>query len=76
MYFDEASQQIPHNAITIEIAPHGLLQAILKRSLNEGITNIALTQRGHPDGTEFLLTALGKYVSGFVCGDQNMRGSL
>ena len=76
VYFDEASQQIPHNAITIEIAPHGLLQAILKRSLNEGITNVALTQRGHPDGTEFLLAALGKYVSGFVYGDQNIRNCL
>jgi fatty acid synthase len=65
VYFDKAAQQIPHNAITIEIAPHGLLQAILKCSLNEGITNIALTQRGHPNNTEFLLTALGKYVSSF-----------
>jgi len=73
VYFYEASQQIPHNAITIEIAPHGLLQAILKRSLNEGITNIVLTQRGHHDGTEFLLAALGKYVSGFVYGAQNIR---
>jgi len=72
VYFDEASQQIPHNAITIEIAPHGLLQSILKRSLNEGITNVALMQRGHPDGTEFLLAALGKYVS-FVYGDQILR---
>jgi fatty acid synthase len=66
VYFDEASQQIPHNAIAIEIAPRGILQAILKRSLKEGITNIALTQRGHLDGAEFLLTALGKYVSGLV----------
>jgi fatty acid synthase len=76
VYFDEATQQIPHNAITIEIAPHCLLQAILKCSLNKGITNVALTQRGHPDGTEFLLSALGKYVSGFVYGDQNMRDCL
>jgi len=76
VYFDEASQQIPHNSITIEVAPHGLLQAILKRSLNEGITNVALTQRGHPDGIEFLLSALGKYVSGFVYGDQNIRNCL
>jgi len=75
VYFDEAAQQIPHNAITIEIAPHGLLQAILKHSLNEGITNVALTQRGHPDSTEFLLAALGKYVS-FVYGDQNFRDCL
>jgi fatty acid synthase len=64
VYFDEALEQIPRNAITIEIAPHGLLQAILKHLLNEGITNVALMQCGHHDGTEFLLAALGKYVSG------------
>jgi fatty acid synthase len=72
VYFEEASQQIPHNAITIEIAPHGLLQDILKLSLNKGITNVALMQCGHPDSTEFLLAALGKYVSGFVYEDQNI----
>jgi fatty acid synthase len=60
VYFDEASQKIPHNAIMIEIAPHGLLLAILKCSLNEGITNITVMQCGHPDSTEYLLTALGK----------------
>jgi len=76
VYFDEASQQIPSNAITIEITPHGLLQAILKGSLSEGITNIALTQQSHPDGTRFLLAALGKYVSGFVYGAQNIRDCL
>jgi fatty acid synthase len=76
VYFDEALHQIPNNAIMIEIAPHGLLQAILKSSLNEGITNIAVTQHGHPDSTEFLLTAIGKYVSGFVYGDQNIRDCL
>jgi hypothetical protein len=76
LYFDEASRQIPHNAITIEIAPHGFLQAILKRLLNEGTSNIALTQRGHPDSTEFLLAALGKYVSGFVYGHQIIRDFL
>lgn len=65
--FEEASQHIPLNAITIEIAPHGLLQAILKRSLNKGVTNIALTQRGYPDLTEWLLTALGKCVPCFIC---------
>jgi fatty acid synthase len=61
--FEEASQHIPHNAIAIEITPHGLLQSILKSSLNKGITNIAVTQRGHPDCTEWLLIALGKCVS-------------
>ncbi|XP_021932223.1 fatty acid synthase-like isoform X2 [Zootermopsis nevadensis] len=60
--FKEASQHIPHNAITIEIAPHGLLQPILECSLNKGITHIAITQQGHPDCTGWLLTALGKWV--------------
>jgi acyl transferase domain-containing protein len=76
VYFDEASQRIPHNAITIEIAPQSFLQGILKCSLNEGVTNIALMQRDHPDGTEFLLCTLGKYVSDFVCGDQNISNCL
>jgi fatty acid synthase len=60
--FEEASKHIPANAITIEVAPHGLLQAILHRSLNKATTNIALTQRGHSDCTELLLTALGRCV--------------
>jgi fatty acid synthase len=60
--FEEALRHIPHNAIAIEIAPHGLLQAILNRSLNKGITNIAIMQQGHHDCTEWLLTALGKCV--------------
>jgi hypothetical protein len=63
VFFEEASRHIPHNAISIEIAPHGLLHPILERSLNKGITNIALTQRGYPDCTQWLLTALGKCVS-------------
>lgn len=58
--FDETSRLIPANAICIEIAPHGLLQAILKRSLPESCVNIPLTRRGHPDNLEVLLTAFGK----------------
>lgn len=61
--FDETSRLIPPNAICIEIAPHGLLQAILKKSLPESCTNIPLTKRGHPDNFEFLLGALGKIYS-------------
>ncbi|XP_025837077.1 fatty acid synthase-like, partial [Agrilus planipennis] len=58
--FEEASKHIPKDAIVIEIAPHGLLQAILKRSLPPECTNIALTQRGHRSNMEFLLSALGR----------------
>lgn len=57
--FEETSSLIPKDAITIEIAPHGLLQAILRRSLDPKVTNIALTQRGHSDNVEVLLKAIG-----------------
>lgn len=60
VYFEEASHNVPANAIAIEIAPHGLLQAILKRSLKKDVINIPLTLRNHSDNSEFLLTALGK----------------
>ncbi|XP_033218585.1 fatty acid synthase-like [Belonocnema kinseyi] len=58
--FAEASRAIPANAIVIEIAPHGLLQAIVRKSLPESVINVPLTKRGHQDNTEFLMGALGK----------------
>lgn len=58
--FEETARLIPKDAITIEIAPHGLLQAILRRSLDPGTTNLALTQRGHRDNAEFILQAIGR----------------
>lgn len=58
--FEEASALIHKDAITIEIAPHGLLQAILRRSLAPTVSNIALTKRGHEDNVEVLLQGLGK----------------
>lgn len=62
--FEETSQYLPQDAITIEIAPHGLLQAIIKKELPNGI-HIPLTQRGNTENAAFLLTALGKYVQKF-----------
>ncbi|XP_067007847.2 fatty acid synthase [Anabrus simplex] len=58
--FEEGCRHIPSNAICIEISPHGLLQAILRRSLGSACTNISLTQRGNKQGLEFLLQAIGK----------------
>ncbi|XP_076681300.1 fatty acid synthase-like [Andrena cerasifolii] len=58
--FAETATMIPSDAITIEIAPHGLLQAILRRSLDSTVTNVPLTHRGHKDNAEFFLQALGK----------------
>ncbi|XP_063238814.1 fatty acid synthase-like [Bacillus rossius redtenbacheri] len=63
--FEETSKHIPKNAILIEIAPHGLLQAILKRSMAADCINVPLTQRGNQKGLEFLLSAIGKiYLAG------------
>uniref|UniRef100_A0A8D8UL46 Fatty acid synthase n=1 Tax=Cacopsylla melanoneura TaxID=428564 RepID=A0A8D8UL46_9HEMI len=58
--FEETSKHIQRNAITVEIAPHGLLQAILKRSLPKGVTNVPLTQKDNVKGELFLLQALGR----------------
>lgn len=57
--FEESSELLPHNAIVVEIAPHGLLQAIVKKSLPNAI-HVPLTQRGHSNNVAFLLSALGK----------------
>ncbi|KAF5305398.1 hypothetical protein FQR65_LT07724 [Abscondita terminalis] len=63
--FEEGSKHIPKDAIVIEIAPHGLLQAILKRSLKGNCTNIALTHKTSNNGLHFLLSAIGKmYLAG------------
>ncbi|OWR55047.1 fatty acid synthase [Danaus plexippus] len=58
--FEETARLIPGNAITIEIAPHGLLQAILRRSLKKDVLNIPLTEKKHADNVQYFLTALGK----------------
>ena len=63
--FQEALAKVPDDAVVIEIAPHCLLQAILKRSLNPQTVNIPLMKRKHPNNLEFFLTGLGKlYASG------------
>ena len=63
--FHSALQHIPQNAICIEIAPHGLLQAILKRSLGPDCTNISLMKRQHTNNVKFMMQNVGKlYAAG------------
>ncbi|CAG2053367.1 unnamed protein product [Timema podura] len=63
--FEESTKCIPNNAIVIEIAPHGLLQAIMRRSFGSESIHIPLTLRGHSKSHEFLLAAVGKlYMAG------------
>ena len=59
--FRDALTHIPENAIVIEIAPHCLLQAILKRSLaNRNVHNLGLMKRDCKDNFEFFMTSIGK----------------
>jgi len=58
--FEEMARMIPKDVVTIEIAPHGLLQAILRQTLGAGVTNIALIQRDHRDNVEVILQSIGK----------------
>ncbi|XP_063312266.1 fatty acid synthase [Pelobates fuscus] len=63
--FQEGLQSIPSNAVVVEIAPHALLQAILRRSLNSTNTILPLMKKGHSNNLEFFLTNIGKiYLSG------------
>ncbi|XP_043492367.1 fatty acid synthase-like [Polistes fuscatus] len=58
--FEEVLKMIPKNAVTIEISPHGLLQAILKKSLHSDCINLSLTKRNHKDNATLILSTLGK----------------
>lgn len=57
--FEETVRLLPPQSVVLEIAPHGLLQAIVKRSMPDAI-HIPLTQRGHANNAAFFLDAVGK----------------
>ena len=58
--FHEALSHVPSNAVVIEIAPHCLLQSILKGSLGGKGCIVGLLKRNNPDNMNFLFTALGR----------------
>ncbi|XP_046964445.1 fatty acid synthase-like [Vanessa cardui] len=58
--FEETARLIPTNAITVEICPNELLQAILYRSLNKDIVNVSLFDIKSQDYLQSLFTSLGK----------------
>ncbi|XP_061823044.1 fatty acid synthase [Nerophis lumbriciformis] len=63
--FQEGLSLVPDNAVVLEIAPHALLQAILKRSLKQTCTSLPLMKRGHTNNLEFFLSNIGKlYMNG------------
>lgn len=58
--FDQIYEFIPENAIVVEVAPHGLLQSILKKELAPSTSNISLMNRSSQNNEEFFLSAVGK----------------
>lgn len=58
--FQEALRHIPEGAVVIEIAPHCLLQAVLKRSLDPKCTVVPLMKKDHEDNTDFFLCNVGR----------------
>ncbi|CAL4149895.1 unnamed protein product [Meganyctiphanes norvegica] len=62
--FAEAIEKLPSEATLVEVSPHGLLQAILKRSMPQA-TSIPLIRKDAKDTVAHLLEALGKiHMSG------------
>ncbi|XP_060068605.1 fatty acid synthase-like [Ylistrum balloti] len=63
--FQEALQHIPENACVIEIAPHCLLQAVIKRSLPKTCSIFGVMKKQHENNQEFFYSNLGKcYLEG------------
>ncbi|KAL0872273.1 hypothetical protein ABMA27_004663 [Loxostege sticticalis] len=61
--FADAIKEIPARALVIEVAPHALLQAVLKRAVPAPAAHVGLVRRDHPDPRTHLLCALGKIYS-------------
>ena len=58
--FYEALQKIPKNAVVIEVGPHALLQAILKRNLNPEMIILPLQNWREMDQSVVFMRALGE----------------
>ncbi|KAM6245512.1 fatty acid synthase [Porphyrio hochstetteri] len=58
--FHEGLMHVPENAVVVEIAPHALLQAILRRTLKPTCTILPLMKKEHKNNLEFFLTQMGK----------------
>ncbi|XP_056626779.1 fatty acid synthase [Triplophysa dalaica] len=75
--FQEGLNHVPDNAVVIEIAPHALLQAILKRSLKPTCAILPLMKRGHANNLEFFLSHVGKmFMNGINVDCNNLYPSV
>ena len=59
--FQEGLKHIPSTAVVIEVGPHALLQAILKRSLDPKAFHCGLMMRNNSENNvQYFLESLGK----------------
>ncbi|XP_041987847.1 fatty acid synthase [Aricia agestis] len=70
--FAEALRHVPERALVLELAPHALLQAVLKRALPDA-AHVPLVRRDAPDALVHLLCALGR---AYGAGAQPQVGAL
>ncbi|XP_063827966.1 fatty acid synthase [Ostrinia nubilalis] len=71
--FADALKEIPARALVVEVAPHALLQAVLKRAVPAPAAHVALVRRDAADARLHLLAALGRL---FAAGAQPALGAL
>ncbi|XP_037093774.1 LOW QUALITY PROTEIN: fatty acid synthase-like [Pollicipes pollicipes] len=65
--FQDALRHVPEGAVVLEVAPHCLLQAILKRSLSSSCTILGLNKRSASNNIEFFLRSIGSlYTAGLT----------
>ncbi|XP_026499944.2 fatty acid synthase [Vanessa tameamea] len=72
--FAEAVREVPERAVLVEVAPHALLQAVLKRARPApAAAHVPLVRRDAPDALVHLLSALGRL---HAAGGQPQPGAL
>ncbi|GFR86532.1 fatty acid synthase [Elysia marginata] len=65
VYFHQAVLQIPRGAIVLEIGARALLSSVVKRTMQNELTPLALMKQDHDDNIGFCLANLGKcYLQG------------
>ncbi|XP_053617681.1 fatty acid synthase-like [Plodia interpunctella] len=63
--FEDVLRFVPSDAVLVEVAPHGLLQAILRRSLSADCQHVTMTRRDDKNAVN-VLVAIGKlYMAGY-----------
>ncbi|XP_023934577.2 fatty acid synthase [Bicyclus anynana] len=70
--FADALREVPERALVVEVAPHALLQAVLKRALPDA-AHVPLVRRDAADACAHALAALGRL---FAAGAQPRPGAL